>query len=191
MNRKIKSLLSGVLCYFILLILSVVLAVVNPIQGISTDKVYQSDQKELGIENVVCSDTFTLLKLDTLYSKVGELSYDVVFKSSDLGVVVRCNIPKDFASKLKTGAKYEGDISVSYCKDYYTQYQPMDNIDNISDTLKKKTSGFVVTDVQFLYSNFIENEFESPDTASEKIKEQVNQEESKLSGYTTSLGGIL
>ena len=188
MNRKIKSLLSGVLCYFILLILSVVLAVVNPIQGVSTHKVQQGDQNELDIENVVCSDTFTLIKLDTLYSKNGELSYDVVFKSSDLGVVVRCNIPKDFASKLKTGAKYEGDISVSYCKDYYIQYQP---IDNISDALKKRTSGFVVTNVQFLYSKFIENEFESTDTASEKIKEQVNQEESKLSGYTTGLDGIM
>ena len=95
--------------------------------------------------------------------------------------------------KIDKSALYYGKITVGYVKDFYDYAKDIYNYDTTKDAVRAGPSSRCILDVDFMWSDYIQTQFEMKDTFKDKMEELfVNQSDStedldKINDSTTKL----
>lgn len=119
----------------------------------------QEDKKDrfetVTLEKETYDVVFRAKRIVESYDENGKLTYKVLFHASNIDYEVECEIPSKYKEQLNKDALYNGNIELTYVKEFYQQVIDMGSYNDIKIAVKNIVGGREISDVTFMFDDYL------------------------------------
>lgn len=119
----------------------------------------QEDKKDrfetVTLEKETYDVVFRAKRIVEYYDENGKLTYKVLFHASNIDYEVECEIPSKYKEQLNKDALYNGNIELTYVKEFYQQVIDMGSYNDIKIAVKNMVDGREISDVTFMFDDYL------------------------------------
>lgn len=119
----------------------------------------QEDKKDrfetVTLEKETYDVVFRAKRIVEYYDENGKLTYKVLFHASNIDYGVECEIPSKYKEQLNKDALYNGNIELTYVKEFYQQVIDMGSYNDIKIAVKNMVDGREISDVTFMFDDYL------------------------------------
>ena len=151
--------------YGVLILLAFFYVIVPVFLNTNNTQVNQTSNNEMKFDSL----TFTSMSfdvelsiddIDTVFDEVGNELLKVVFRTN-LNNQIECEIPASYAEQIDKDFKYKGHMFIISANEYYEELNRMveetygTKVENELEFIQKNPSGYRVTNIHFMFSDYI------------------------------------